>query len=232
MTHNCAVMKLTIIIPCLNNAKTIGAQLEALGSQHCSAPWEIIVSDNGSTDKSMEIAKRYTERLTNLRVIDSSDQQGVSHARNVGAMAATGDYLLFCDADDVVAPDWVSAFCAALSKYDFVACRAETKTLSPEWADGLFNRHAQENALQTAWYPPYLPYAAGGTLGIKKTLHEAVGGFDESCLTLEGVNEYRQDYKTINLVYKSLHNEPRFQNLLRRMNFPEEVIAKYLNETP
>ncbi|MBF2059991.1 glycosyltransferase family 2 protein, partial [Fischerella thermalis] len=43
-------MKVSVIIPCLNAAETIGVQLEALANQQWSQPWEVIIADNGSTD--------------------------------------------------------------------------------------------------------------------------------------------------------------------------------------
>jgi len=67
---------------------TIGAQLEALANQSWPEAWEIIVSDNGSSDDSVPVVERFTARLLHLRLVDSSDRPGASHARNVGARAA------------------------------------------------------------------------------------------------------------------------------------------------
>jgi len=173
-------MKLSVIIPCFNAAKTIGAQLEALSGQQWSDSWEVVVSDNGSSDKSVAVVEGYRERLPNLRIIDSSDRQGRSHARNVGVLAATGDALLFCDADDEVGPGWLAAMGEALSKYDFVACRVDFEKLNPPYLAGIFRNHEQQSGLQKAWFSPFLPHAGGGTLGIKRALHQAIGGFDES----------------------------------------------------
>jgi len=102
-----------VIIPCFNAADTIAAQLEALAGQCWSEPWEVIVSDNGSTDESSRIVERYIARLPGLRVVDSSDQRGPARARNIGALAAaTGDAFLFCDAGDEVVPEWLTAMCS------------------------------------------------------------------------------------------------------------------------
>src|SRR6266545_10527 len=108
-------MKLSVVVPCFNSAKTIAIQLEALANQTWSEPWEVIVADNGSTDSSVAIAESYKKRLPHLRIVDASDRRGAGHARNVGAAAAAGDLLAFCDADDEVAPGWLSAMGQALS---------------------------------------------------------------------------------------------------------------------
>ena len=55
-------MELSVIIPCFNAEVTIVVQLEALANQRWSKPWEVIVSDNGSTDNSMEIVKSFMKR--------------------------------------------------------------------------------------------------------------------------------------------------------------------------
>src|ERR1700756_5684791 len=99
-------MKLSVIIPCYNVGDNIAAQLEALAGQQWSEPWEVIVADNGSTDNSLQVVRECARRLPELRIIDASGKAGAAHARNVGARAATGDYLAFCDADDEVAPGW------------------------------------------------------------------------------------------------------------------------------
>jgi glycosyltransferase involved in cell wall biosynthesis len=174
-------MQLSVVIPCLNAAGTIGVQLDALANQQWEKPWEIIVADNGSTDDSRTIAESYRDRLPNLRIVDASARRGQPYALNCGAAAAAGEALAFCDADDEIAPGWVAAMGEALLQYDFVACRIEFKKLNPPWAQTIFQRHAQQHGrLLKAPFPPYLWHAGGGTLGVKKSLHDAVGGFDEA----------------------------------------------------
>lgn len=177
-------MKLSVIVPCFNAADTIAVQLEALANQYWSEPWEVIISDNGSTDETVAIVEQYKEKLPNLRIVDSSDLQGAAHARNVGVLAATGDALAFCDADDEVAPGWVAAMGEALSKYDFVACRRDYQKLNEPWSLK-YRKLSQQDGLQEFKHPPYLPHASSSTLGVKRSVHEAIGGFDETMLRLQ-----------------------------------------------
>lgn len=177
-------MKLSVIIPCFNGADTIAIQLEALARQQWSEPWEVIVSDNGSSDGSMEIVKRYEGHVPNLRIVDASDKRGQAHAKNIGAQFAIGESLAFCDADDEVASGWVAAMGKALSKYDFVACRIDIEKLNLPWVRKN-RRHAQQDGIPKYDYPPYLLHAGGSTIGVKRWLHQAIGGFDESMILLE-----------------------------------------------
>jgi glycosyltransferase involved in cell wall biosynthesis len=172
-------MKLSVIIACYNAEGTIGVQLSALADQICDELWEVIVADNGSTDNSVSVVHQYKSLLPNLRVVDASDVRGQAHARNVGARAATGEALAFVDADDEVAPGWVAAISEALSQHDFVACRIDTEKLNAFWIHKL-NGTAQHESVQKTLFYPFFVHAGGGTLGIKSSRHQQIGGFDES----------------------------------------------------
>lgn len=172
-------MKLSVVIPCYNAEDTISEQLYALSQQNWTEPWEIVVADNRCTDDSMKIVRRYHRKLPNLRIVDASDRQGQPYALNVGAEAAIGEGLAFCDADDVVGADWVAAMGTALSKHDFIACRMDINRLNKMWIRKSHG-NPQEHGLNVYRYPPYLPHGGGGTLGVKKVLYQTIGGFDES----------------------------------------------------
>ena len=137
----------------------------------------MVIADNGSNDDSLAIVRSYQDRIPNIRIVDASDRRGQPHALNVGAAAAKGEALAFCDADDEVAPGWVAAMGTALSEHDFVACRIDVEKLNPPW---IRRGSSQARGIQPYTYPPYLPHAGGGTLGVKRWLHAAMGGFDES----------------------------------------------------
>lgn len=169
-------MKLSVVVPFYNAEETLALELDALAAQQWSQPWEIVLVDNRSTDRSREIAESYQLRLPNMRIVDASERQGQPHALNTGIKAAMGESVALCDADDEVAPDWVAEMGEALGRHEFVACRIDTSKLNPPWLHG----HDQEKGLQQIWYPPWLPHAGGGTLGFRKTLFEKVGDFDHS----------------------------------------------------
>ncbi len=167
-------MDLTVVIPCRNGARTIAGQLEALARQNWSGSWEVVVSDNGSTDGTVAVVESYRHRLPALRVVDSSDRAGANHARNAGVDAASGRSVVFCDDDDEVADGWLPAIADALHVHEFVAATLETRKLNSSWtrdprqAQGLRNTD-----------PSFLPYAFSAGLGIRRALHQAIGGFDE-----------------------------------------------------
>ena len=175
---------LSVVIPCLDAADTLRGQLAALAAQSYEGDWEVIVADNGSRDGSRDVVASFGDRLPRLRLVDAADRRGRAHARNAGAAAATGDALLFVDADDEVAPGWLAAMGEALARHDFVACRYDSDTLNPEWTRRT-HANPQRDGLSRYDYPDYLPHAGGGGLGVRRTVHAAAGGFDETMPALE-----------------------------------------------
>lgn len=177
-------MMLSVVIPCYNAARTLGAQLDALAGQQWSGPWEIIVANNRSTDASVSVVEDYQKRMPNLRLVDASEKRGPAHARNRGVAAAYGDALVFCDADDVVGEGWLAAMGEALVQHDFVAGRFDIERLNPLWIQRS-RANGQRDGLAQYRYPPYLPHSGSGCLGVKRAMHESMGGFDESMFILE-----------------------------------------------
>jgi glycosyltransferase involved in cell wall biosynthesis len=172
-------MKLSIVVPCRNAAKTIGLQLESLSRQQWHDTWEVIVADNGSSDGTRDVVARYYGRVPGLRLIDASARRGAAHARNVAVRTASGDAIAFCDADDEVGIGWLTAIGNALASHDFVASRMDVDKLNPPWLAVTLN-NVQGSEIRRAYYPPYLGHAGSSGMGVKKALHECVGGFDET----------------------------------------------------
>lgn len=169
----------SVVMACLDAAETVERQLEALAAQEVSQQWELVVADNGSRDQTAAIVERYRDRLPELRVVDASDRRGQAHALNVGVAEARGAAVLFCDADDQVAPRWLAAMSDALREHEFVASRGDATQLNEPWL--VETREAQPaGGLSRVAFPPFFAYAGSGGIGVRKKVHERFGGFDES----------------------------------------------------
>jgi glycosyltransferase involved in cell wall biosynthesis len=94
-------LTLSIIIPVYNEQSHIRSCLEAIAKQ-TEKPDEVIVVDNGSTDKSADIAKRFDF----VRIVHE-DKPSVLYARTAGYDAATSELIGRIDADTLLAPDWI-----------------------------------------------------------------------------------------------------------------------------
>ena len=90
-------IRLSIIIPLYNKEKHIKKTIDSVLNQDFSC-FELIVVDDGSTDKSAEIVSQIQDNR--IRLIQQSNS-GVSKARNMGAQIASSSWLIFLDGDDV-----------------------------------------------------------------------------------------------------------------------------------
>src|SRR5690349_15213429 len=133
----------SILMPSFNSAPYVGAAIEsALGQTWPNK--EIIVVDDGSTDRSLSIARAFEPR--GVTVI-SQENRGQSAAANRALKSAKGDYIKFFDADDLIHPELIARQMARLENNDTAVSSAEwgrfyddeltTFRLSPEavWRD-------------------------------------------------------------------------------------------------
>lgn len=115
--------KVSIIIPAYNAAKTLARTLDSACA--CTYdPLEIVVVDDGSTDKTLDIARRYSGKDPRVRVIHQ-ENAGVCRARNHAIGESTGEYIFPLDADDLICAEFIS-FAAAI-----LDMRPEVKVVQP-----------------------------------------------------------------------------------------------------
>ncbi len=103
---------ISVIIPTYQHAGTLARCLDSALAQTL-APGEIIVVDDGSTDRTQDVLKPYLGRITLI----TQTNQGAQAARNRGWKAAHGDALIFCDADVRMRPDMLEKMQAALERH-------------------------------------------------------------------------------------------------------------------
>ena len=89
--------KVSVIIPAHNAESYISRSVCSVLEQSYS-DFEVIIVENGSTDRTMEICKQLSEKDRRIRVCQS--EKGVSNARNKGLDLACGEWIFFLDADD------------------------------------------------------------------------------------------------------------------------------------
>lgn len=98
-------MMISIIIPIYNCEKNISTMLDCVHNQTYK-DYEVIMIDDGSTDKTPDICDSYAYRYNNFKVIHQ-ENQGVSAARNNGMKVALGEFITFLDADDEIPNDFL-----------------------------------------------------------------------------------------------------------------------------
>lgn len=106
----------TVIIPVYNGAAFIEKQLQAIAAQQTNRSFEVLVSDNGSTDNTVALVEAFNAPYP-LRCVDSSNIKGPANARNVGAREARGKILVYCDSDDYVETGWLDGHLAVQDEH-------------------------------------------------------------------------------------------------------------------
>ena len=108
--------KASIIIPVYNAEKYLDECLKSILGQSYHN-WEAILIDDGSSDSSFEICKKYSSLDSRFRCFSQSNS-GPGKARNKGMSMSTGDYLTFVDADDYIAPDFLKTLIYISTEYN------------------------------------------------------------------------------------------------------------------
>lgn len=98
--------KVSIIIPCYNNESTVLETLDAVYNQSF-ANIEVILVNDGSSDHSETVIASFLKKRPDLIYL-KQENQGPSAARNFGSSVATGEFLVFLDADDKIHPDYIA----------------------------------------------------------------------------------------------------------------------------
>jgi hypothetical protein len=167
----------SVIVPGLDCAQTLDASLAALRAQTWPAgAYEVVYADNGSRDGSREIAARRADR-----VVTVAGPSSAGGARNAGAAAASGEVLVFIDADVVAPPGTVAALAAVLAadtelaavfgSYDAAPAHPAIVSRFRNLLHHYVHQHGSPRA-ETFW---------AGCGAIRREAFEGMGGFDPGC---------------------------------------------------
>jgi glycosyltransferase involved in cell wall biosynthesis len=164
---------LTVVVPALNEEQRLPELFSALERQ-TRRPDQVVIADAGSTDATRSIAEK-----RGATVVDGGKPAA---GRNAGASAATGDLLLFLDADDEFDDEFISS---ALDEFAARALTVATSFVEPIERDtrNLFATDVVNLYLDVMQYVS--PHAPGFCILVRRSAHEAIGGFDETVVLAE-----------------------------------------------
>ncbi len=171
---------ISVILPVRNGLPWLEEQLRALAGQHGTDDWELIVADNGSTDETLAVVRAWAERHEQFRWIDAATAPGASGARNAAARAARGRLLAFCDADDLVQPDWLTFLEKALGDAAVAAGAFDFWSLN--------GRPTSPPVAAAMQQFGFLPAGLSANLAVRREAFEEVGGFDETLAIGEDID--------------------------------------------
>lgn len=177
-------MHLSIVIPAFNESRLIERSLQSVADSIAANnkpdfTSETIVVDNNSTDNTAELARRAGARV----VFEPVNQIG--RARNAGAAQATGEWLLFLDADSLLGPELLADILRVIESETYVGCSSTLRMDGlPWWADVTLRLWTGTSVL--------FRWAAGALIVCRRDAFQDVGGFDQELYALDEIRLSKQ----------------------------------------
>ncbi len=177
-------MYLSIVIPAFNEARLIEGSLQSVAAsiaanQRSGFTSEIIVVDNNSTDNTAELA-----RLAGATVVFEPINQ-IGRARNAGAAHATGDWLLFLDADSLLTSELLTDIIRVIESGKYVGCGSTLHMDGLPWWASLTLQFWTGASILFRW-------AAGALVVCRRDAFQEVGGFDQDLYALDEIRLSKQ----------------------------------------
>jgi glycosyltransferase involved in cell wall biosynthesis len=196
-------VKISIVVPAFNEERLIGgslAQIKSAAQAFLKKNWEVelIVCDNNSTDRTAEIA-----RTAGAIVVFEPINQ-IARARNSGAAAATGDWLVFVDADSHPGVELFSDVAEQINSGKCIAggatVRFDEKFFSADLATGLWN-----------WTSRFMKWMAGSFIFVEAATFRKIGGFSHELFATEEIDlsqRLKKHARTVGRKIVILHRHP------------------------
>jgi glycosyltransferase involved in cell wall biosynthesis len=166
--------KVSVIIPTFQEGGYLAEVLSRVAETR--SPTETIVVDSGSQDNTVKIAKQFTDKVYPI------SKRGISKAKNHGAQQASGDILVFLDADVKPPKDFVEKVLEVFDGTTVVGATCHIVPEHPSLSESVF---FQFYNLLIRVCSNFEPHSRGEFLAVEKKSFFAVGGFDETMPCLE-----------------------------------------------
>lgn len=163
--------RISVVVCSYNGSRTIRECCEALQQLHYS-DYEVIIVNDGSTDSTAEIAGDFDVRLI------STENMGLSHARNLGLRAATGEIVAYLDDDAFPDPHWLTYLAATFMKTRYVAVGGPNVTIQEDGWIAECIGHAPGNPTHILLSDDEAEHIPGCNMAFRREALQAIGGFD------------------------------------------------------
>ena len=188
-------LAISVIIPVYNDPCGLKDTLDSLVNQDFPKKnYEIIVSDNGPDDNTLDTAKTFTKKYPELiRIVIENNIKSSYAARNKGIRASKGSIIAFIDADMSVDKDWLTRIIKSLEKYqvDYLACKVEIYLKD----NSIFGLYDKMTGFPVEQYINNNRFSPTCCLIVRKIVFERVGFFDSKLIS-------SGDYEFGNRVYR------------------------------
>lgn len=178
---------ITVIVSTRNRAHYLPEVLESLAAQECAVPYEVIVIDNGSTDRTPDLLTEWCRRDSRFRTA-REPRPGLSRGKNAGIRLARAALLLFADDDMRIHPHWIESYRTLFARQEGEVMLAGGPVIPMPDDLGAWPHWLDQAALVDAGSLDYhherplkeFEYVWGGNMGVPRLLFDQFGFWDES----------------------------------------------------
>lgn len=207
---------ISIIIPVYNRQELVKDALDSVLAQTYQA-WECIVIDDGSTDDTWTVLKKYAQKDNRFKIHKRNrEPKGAPTCRNIGISLAQGEYVIFLDSDDMLAPDCLSF-------------RIKSTKIYPEYSvwifdTSIFRKHVgDDDRMWNVLYSKendlvrYLKSDPVWSISGPLWLNASILSFDETAIAAQDW-EYHVRFLLTNKSYKKIGSSPKNSHVYCRRN--------------
>jgi glycosyltransferase involved in cell wall biosynthesis len=209
-------VKVNVIIPTYNRAELLREAIESVLAQAYQDS-ELLVVDDGSTDRTRELVAVYGKRVTYI----FQENRGVSSARNLGIRASTGELIAFLDSDDLWLPEKLEQQVTIMDQHpELQLCHTEEIWIRRGLRVNPKKKHKKYSGYIFQYCLPLCVISPSSVL-IRRTLFDKVGYFDEHLPACEDYDLWLRITKEypVHFIEKPL--------LIKRGGYPDQLSQKY-----
>ena len=201
------MLKVSIIMPSFNKAKYISEAINSVISQTYTN-WELIIVDDYSNDDSQELINSFASKFDNIKTHFNPENKGANYCRNFGIENAKGSYIVFLDADDLLAIHCIEDRMNVMNKNNTLDFCVFTM--------GVFNKKIGDSDLE--WKPTskspltdflfhQLPWAIPQPIW-KTDFIRSIDGFNQDFVRMQDVELHTRALLIENVLYKQIVAKP------------------------
>ena len=201
------MLKVSIIMPSFNKAKYISEAINSVINQTYTN-WELIIVDDYSNDDSQELINSFASKFDNIRAYFNPENKGANYCRNFGIENAKGSYIVFLDADDLLAIHCIEDRMNVMNKNNTLDFCVFTM--------GVFNKKIGDSDLE--WKPTskspltdflfhQLPWAIPQPIW-KTDFIRSIDGFNQDFVRMQDVELHTRALLIENVLYKQIVEKP------------------------
>ncbi len=193
-------------MPSFNKAKYISEAINSVINQTYTN-WELIIVDDYSNDDSQELINSFASKFDNIKAYFIRENKGANYCRNLGIESAHGNYIIFLDADDLLAQDCLENRILKIQNTNFDFCVFTMQVFLKKVGDSSSTWSPNSKKPLNDFLFHKLPWQTMQPIW-KTDFIRSIGGFNQDFLRMQDVELHTRALLTENVLYKQIVEKP------------------------